>query len=416
VRGLRGGLSGARGMSIGLSRSEAAALVPPLTAALAERQRMLAGIGLTLLSSFIFAGCNVTAKWVELRVPVSELLFVRAVTALLLISLAIRPRDFAAMRAGGRWWLHVMRASFSAIETSCYYVAVMVLQLADASTIYLAAPIYVTALSAIFLRERVGWRRWTAVGIGFAGVVVALHPTGAGVLNVYALICAAGSLLYAIALVATRRLRGTPTPLLVATQMGALLLGTATRAAGWPLPSLVDGTLLVLMGAASMLAYFCLNRALALAQASALAPFNYTSIIWALISGYLVFGDVPTVATLAGAAIIVGAGLFILFRVRRGGGGGGGVGGGRSSSRMVRSRVPASVAGMREPTRCAATQSRSAAVTGRGRRGTGASSTTGRPRRVMTTRSPPMARSISSDRWLFASATLCVLMAASIPG
>ncbi|MCW3476193.1 DMT family transporter [Limobrevibacterium gyesilva] len=301
-------------MSLDLPREAAGPALAPGRDASAT----LAGIGLTVLGVFLFSGCNALAKWLVASYPVGETLFVRSLTALLLVAPFITRADLATLRPDRqfRWrpGLHLLRVFCSAIEVGCFYWALVYIPLADVSTIYLAGPIYVTAMSALFLGEQVGWRRWTAVLAGFAGVLVALRPTG-NALSPQAVVAVLGSLLYAISLVATRRLRGTPNPVLVASQFAALLLLSAASAAfGWVLPTPGDAVLLALVGAVAMLAYLCVNRGLQLTPASVVAPFQYSSIIWAVALGYVVFGDIPGINIVIGAAIIVGAGLVILFR------------------------------------------------------------------------------------------------------
>lgn len=190
------------------------------------------------------------------------------------------------------------------------------LPLADVSAIYLASPIYVTGMSALFLGERVGWRRWTAVLAGFAGVLIALRPTGAA-LSPYALVALAGSLAYAVLMVSTRRLRGVPNSVLVFTQVGALFVATMATAPDWVWPTPLEAVLLALVGVISMAGFLCLNRGVQLAMASVVAPFQYSSIVWAVVLGWTVFGDIPGAATLVGAAVIIAAGLFIALRERR---------------------------------------------------------------------------------------------------
>lgn len=291
-------------------------------AARTEARRLLAGIGITLLGVFVFACTNAMAKWLGTTYPVGEVLFARSVTVLLLLAPFITRADFAAMRAGGRPWLHLARCLLSAIEVVAFYWAINDLPLAGGTTIYLAAPIYVTGLSALFLGEQVGWRRWLAVLTGFAGVLVALQPSGLAP-TPHALVAVAGSFMYAISLVMTRRLRGTPTTLLVASQVVPLLLITAATAApvgplgGWVMPTALDALVMALVGALSMVGYLCVNRGIQMAPASVITPFHYASIVWATVLGWLVFAEIPTPAMLLGAAIIVGAGLFIVLREHR---------------------------------------------------------------------------------------------------
>jgi len=279
-------------------------------------QNALAGIALTALSFFVFAGANAIGKWLEADIPVGETLFVRSAVALLLLVPFLRRRDLRIAAAIGQPWLHLLRMAGTVVDSSAYYWAISVLPLADVSAIYLASPIYVTGMSALFLGERVGWRRWTAVLVGFAGVLIALRPSGAG-LSAYALVAVAGSLGFAGSLVATRRLRGVSNIVLVSSQTVALLVATLLTAAAWMWPTPAQAGLLVLLGAVTTAGFLCMYHGLRLALASVVAPFQYTSIIWAVVMGYLVFGDVPGAATLAGAAVIIGAGVFIVWRERR---------------------------------------------------------------------------------------------------
>lgn len=293
------------------------------SAAASDPTRLLAGIGVTMLGVFVFACSNALAKWLTGGYPVGEILFFRSFVVLAILAFLVTRADIRAMRAAGRPWLHLWRALLSAVEVVCFYWAIVELPLAGGTTIYLAGPIYVTALSAIFLREDVGWRRWLAVLAGFGGVVVALQPSGLS-FTIYAAVSVAGSVMYAISLVITRRLRGTPTTLLVGVQVVPLLLMTALSAwplspptslvGGWILPTPVDAAILALVGVLSLTGYWCINRGLQLAPASVITPFNYASIVWATILGYLVFAEIPTPAMLAGAAIIVAAGLYIVLR------------------------------------------------------------------------------------------------------
>jgi len=292
-------------------------------AAPAEARRLLAGIGITLLGVFVFALSNALAKWLAGGYPVGEILFARSVVVLLILACFITRADLRALRQAGQFAPHAWRAMLSAVEVVCFYWAIVELPLASGTTIYLAAPIYVTALAALFLREHVGWRRWCAVLAGFAGVLVALQPVGLSV-SIYTVVSVAGSFMYAISLVITRRLRATPTTLLVAIQVIPLLLMTAASAwpltpptsllGGWLLPSPADAAILALVGLLSLVGYLCINRGIQMAPASVITPFNYASIVWAVILGYVVFHEIPTPAMLAGATIIVAAGLYIVLR------------------------------------------------------------------------------------------------------
>ena len=283
-------------------------------AAASSRSSPLAGIAMTLLGVFVFSFSNALAKKLMATYPFGETVWVRSAVALALLAPFISRADIRRMVRGGQPWLHILRCGFSAIEVCCYYWAVTGMPLADTSTIYLAAPIYTTAIAAIFLREQVGWRRWAAVLAGFIGVLIALHPTGSRI-GAHALVALAGSLLYSISLIAVRRLRDTPNALLVATQVGTLnIVSLATIPFGWLAPSPLEAAGLIAVGVISTGGYLFVNRGLQLAPASTVAPFTYGSILYAMLLGYAIFGEIPTFSTATGAAIIVAAGLFILFR------------------------------------------------------------------------------------------------------
>ena len=201
-------------------------------------------------------------------------------------------------------------------KSALFYWAVVYLPLADVTTFYLAGPIFVTALSPFLLGETIGWKRASAVIAGFIGVLVAMRPSTAS-FGWPSLIALSGSILFALLMIVTRTLRGTSDIVLVTAQMiGTLVLGAVIAPFGWVTPGARDFAILLLLGVVAMLAHVCVNRSLKLAPASLVVPYQYTLILWAMILGYLVFGDVPGVLLVLGAVIIVAAGIFIFLRER----------------------------------------------------------------------------------------------------
>ena len=274
----------------------------------------LAGIGLMVLGIFLFCCNDALGKWLLGTYSVWQMLVIRSIAALLLLSPLIWREGAAGFAAAPRPGLQIARVALSVLESIMFFWAVTYLPLADTITFYLAAPIYVTALSALVLRERVGWRRWSAVTVGFIGVLIALRPSTA-TLTWPAMIALTGSLFFAVFLILTRTLRGTSETVLVSGTFGAMLIVSGSAAPfAWIAPSLRDFGLMALLGAVAMVAFACINRSLKLAPASVAVPYQYTMIVWAIALGYIVFGDVPDVWTLTGAAIIVCAGLYILWR------------------------------------------------------------------------------------------------------
>src|SRR5712672_3708380 len=280
-----------------------------------ERSARLAGIGLMLLSIFMFSFGDALGKFMVATYSVGQLLWLRACAALLVL-LPMMWKQRAEFTRLERPWLQLLRVTLSTLEVAAFFLATVYLPLADVITYYLAAPIFVTALSGIVLREHVGWRRWTAVLIGFCGVLIALRPSPQTV-SWPALIALGGSLSFALLMLITRSLRRTPDIVLASSQFaGSFTLGALTSPFGWVPPSVGSLVLFAAAGCISVAALLCVNRSLKLAPASVVVAYQYSMIVWAVMFGYFVFGDVPSIATIVGAAIIIGAGLYIFLRER----------------------------------------------------------------------------------------------------
>lgn len=274
----------------------------------------LAGIGLMVFGLFMFAANDVMGKWLVTHYSVGQVLLIRSIAALVILSPFI-------FRAGIKSFLHMPRpgiqlgrAVCATAEVALFYWATIYMPLAEVMTFYLAGPIYVTAMSALFLGERVGWRRWVAVMVGFCGVLIALGPS---IINLSwgSLIALVGSLGFSGLMVMTRLSRGTSDVHLVSVQLlGGLIFGLVAAPLSWVQPSNQHLLMMALLGIISMVAYICVNRALKLAPASVVVPYQYTIIVWAILFGYIFFSELPSITTLIGAAIIVAAGIFIFLR------------------------------------------------------------------------------------------------------
>jgi len=302
-------------MSNYAQRAGAPVSAPPPTIAI--RGGRLLGIGLMLFGILMFSLNDVVGKWLVATYSVGQVLVIRSLAALaILLPLVWRERRSARPGPTRIGW-HLVRVLLGASEVACFYWAVSFLPLADTMTFYLAGPIYVTAAAALFLNERVTWQGWCAVFAAFAGVVIALRPSAA-TLTLPALVAILGSLLYSGYLISTRFLRGTSNVMLATWSFSsALVLGVILSPGGWVTPSLTDVALLAMLGVVALGAHLCINLSLKLAPASVVVPYQYTMIIWAVVFGYVVFGDVPEPLMLIGAAIIVVAGLFLFLHEQR---------------------------------------------------------------------------------------------------
>src|SRR5690349_22150727 len=278
-----------------------------------DRSARLAGIALMVLSIFMFSFGDAMGKFMVATYSVGQLLFLRACAALLLLSPIIwrQRHEFTRLE---RPWLQLVRVVLSTLEVAAFFLATVYLPLADVVTYYLAGPIFVTAMSAIFLGEKVGWRRWTAILIGFCGVLIALQPS-AQTVSLPALIALGGSLSFATLMLITRSLRKTPDIVMASSQfVGTFSLGAVLSALHWVPPTPSSLVIFAAAGLISVTALFCVNRSLKLAPASVVVPYQYSMIVWAVMFGYVVFGDVPSLATIIGAAIIIAAGIYIFLR------------------------------------------------------------------------------------------------------
>jgi S-adenosylmethionine uptake transporter len=226
-----------------------------------------------------------------------------------------------SFRMTGPWWLHVIRILLQTIDSYCFYFATWHLPLVDVMTFYMSAPIILTAISGLFLGERVGPYRWTAVIVGFLGVVIALAPGSeeiSGDAMLGSVIALVGAVSFAISLALTRRLRDNhPFSLVVWQFIGGGLIGAILCPIGWVAPTTVDFGLMLVLGIVAAGCFLLIARALALAPASLLAPFQYSAIFWAGLFGWIWWQDAPTTRIILGNAILIASGLFVFYRERR---------------------------------------------------------------------------------------------------
>lgn len=275
------------------------------------------GVLLMLLGMVMFSLNDVLGKWLVSTYSVGQLMLIRSLAAMVVLAPFFWRVGWRRLIEVEQPKLHLLRSALFAFEASAFYFAVAYMPLADAMTYWLAAPIYVAALSPLMLGEHVGWRRWSAILVGFAGVIIALSPSRES-FTLPALIALAGSLAFGLAMVFSRSLRATPDTTLVFWQVtgAALFAGVwcLSDPGGWAPVSAVDFGLLSLLGIVAMAAHMLVNRSLKLGDAATVVPLQYTLLIWAVLFGWLFFGDAPRPTMLVGAGFIVASGLFIFFR------------------------------------------------------------------------------------------------------
>lgn len=275
------------------------------------------GIVFMLLGMLMFSLNDTMGKWLVSTHSVNQLMTIRSIAALVVLMPFFLRRGWRSLFKVDRPWLHALRSFLFAVDASAFYFAVAYMPLADAMTYWLAAPIYVAAASPFLLGEKVGWRRWTAILIGFAGVVIALGPSRDSV-SLPAIIALVGSAAFAFALLLGRTLRSTPDMTLIFWQLGGALIfslaGVAINPGSWVPLDMRALLALSLLGIVAMLAHLLVSRSLKMADASTVVPLQYTMLFWAVLFGWLFFGDRPQVMVIVGAVLIVASGLFIFFR------------------------------------------------------------------------------------------------------
>ncbi len=285
----------------------------------------LTGIALKVLSALLFTVMSALIKLVGDIFPLGEIVFARSFFAIVPVAamLAARRELHLAVRTT-RPGSHLLRAVSGVASMFASFAALTFLPLPDVTAIGYASPLFTVVLAVLLLKERVRVYRWTAVGIGLVGVLIVLWPhlgrSGAqghgGAGAVLALLAAAGA---ALAMVQVRRLTATEhtSTIVFYFSAGSACIGLATLPFGWTVPTPGQAVLLVAIGLLGGVAQLILTESYRHADASLIAPFEYTTILWATLLGYAMFGDVPSPSVALGAGIVVAAGIFVILRERQ---------------------------------------------------------------------------------------------------
>lgn len=218
-----------------------------------------------------------------------------------------------------RWPLHLLRGVLAVVMLAAFAYALKRLPLAEAYALFFVAPLLVTALAVPLLGERVGWRRWGAIGVGLLGTLVILRPSGQGMLSLSGLAVLVSALAYAIGAVSVRLLGRTDTTQAMVFWMLSLLAVFATVVA-WPEWRALrdeDFWLLAGIGATGAAGQYCVTEAFRHTPASLVAPLEYTALVWALGLDWLLWRTFPDAVTFVGAGIIVASGLYLIRGERR---------------------------------------------------------------------------------------------------
>ena len=284
-----------------------------------QRRQRLTGIALMCGAVALFACLDTTAKFLNTRMDPMQIAWGRYTSAFVLTLIVSNPLTHPGLLRTRRLNLQIVRSILLAGSSVLNFLALRWLQLDEALSIIFTFPFIVAIAAGPILGEWIGWRRWCAIAVGFGGVLLITRP-GFGGMHPAAFISLAATICYGLYAVITRvvsRVDSNQTSLFYANFIGALMLLPVipfvwTTPENWVIALMLMGT-----GVLGSLGHFFLIAGHKLAPASVLSPFVYTQLIWVVILGYLVFDHVPTGWTMAGAAVVISSGLYLLHRERK---------------------------------------------------------------------------------------------------
>ena len=283
----------------------------------ARADRPFRGIALILASTVFLGASDVTAKYLSATLPSIEIAWIRFLVFALIMSPAMVPGSPLYALRSQRPGLQAMRG-VALLGSSLFFISgLRFLPIAEASATGFVAPLFVTALSIVFLGETVGVRRWLATAVGLIGVLIILRP-GTGAFHPAAFFPIVSALAWACTLIMTRMMSGRDhaiTTMTYSSIVGVCILSALVPFV-WVAPSWHDILFGVFIGLASTAGQWIVVLAFRYADASVLAPFSYTQLLWVSILGFVIFGEVPDIWTVTGAVFIVGSGLYTAHRER----------------------------------------------------------------------------------------------------
>ncbi len=271
------------------------------------------GVLLMSLAAFLWVLHDAISKWVMQDYSIYQILLLRTIFSLLPILIVLRHEGGTARLRDARVWVCLGRGCLAVASFWLFLAALPLMPLTDIFAIVMSAPLLISALSALVLKERVTFRRWVAILIGFSAVLVMVRP-GGDVVSPGALLVVGAVVVYSFTMILTRRLGSTESAGAMTFYSALVFLAVGLIAApfSWIQPTPIGMLLMAAIGLLAGSAQYCVIQAFRIAPPSLIAPFEYTSLLWAMLFGFLVWGDVPTALILAGAAVIIVSGIYVL--------------------------------------------------------------------------------------------------------
>lgn len=282
------------------------------------RRERMAAIALAVGAMLSLALMDAALKAVAVRYPPLEIVFLRSLVALPLVLIYVWARPgFRQIRARRKSAL-LGRSVLNLLVLALFVMALKRMPLADATAVAFAAPFLITAFSAPLLGEKVGIHRWGAVLIGLCGVLIIVKP-GPGMFSSGAAFALAAAFAYAMSMISSRALSRTEsnTAIVVYNLTGMMIVAGMAMPFQWVTPRVEDWPLFAFIGVTGAAGQLLVTQAYRLAPAAVVAPFDYTALIWAVGLGYIFWGDLPGVRVVAGIAVVIASGLYILHRETR---------------------------------------------------------------------------------------------------
>ena len=278
----------------------------------------LRGMLSMLLAVATFSLMDAALKTLTPNYPSMQIAALRGLSSLPLVTLWVLVDGGPRQLLRVRWPLHVLRGLVSIVMIAAFAYALRTLPLAETYSLFFVAPLMITALAALVLGERVDWRGWTAIVIGFCGTLIVLRPTGAGVLTLAGLAVLVSATGYSISAIAVRVLgRSDSTQAMVFWMLLMMsVLATALAWHGWVPIRSEDWGVIAALAVTGAVGQYAITDAFRRAAASRIAPLEYTALIWGIILDRVLWNTLPDAITLIGAGVIITSGIYLLRRER----------------------------------------------------------------------------------------------------
>jgi drug/metabolite transporter (DMT)-like permease len=276
------------------------------------------GISLKLASVVLFSGMTLCVKLLGTQIPTGQSIFVRGVVSVIVLAIIAWRTEGMHLLKTRNWRSHALRSLSGTISMFCLFAAVTLIPLADATAITFTAPMFLTVLAMVFLGEKIHRFRWAALGFGFLGVLIMIGPhlSFAGGTSMGTLAALGNAVFSAVAMMFLRQMSGREHAITITFYFSLTFMCCAALTAllGWPTLTTRQWLLILLAGVFGVFGQILMTYSYRFAEASTIAPLDYSNMIMAIILGYVFFGEMPSLSVWIGAPLVVGAGLIILWR------------------------------------------------------------------------------------------------------